>query len=172
MPYKCNVCGRDFELLKSLHYISRDEGVVLSGFSALAGSKENEPNIYDSFDCPYCGSQNIIQKRKRIFFGEMSNIQEMIDSSIAKQVEQAIDENTPADSGKEWPVVGSEFCCGCHEFDGFGCDRSPMEYCLKCTRCANFYHDTGTCEIFPQCKFEDALNLKEDVLEEDEDGNK
>lgn len=166
MPYKCNVCGRDFDLLKSLHYISRNGEVVLSGLSALAGSKEDESTIYDSFDCPFCGCQNIIQERKRVSFDEISNIQEIIDSSIAKQIEESIDGNVSADFVKTLPTINSEFCCGCHEFDGFGCDRSPMESCLKCKRCANFYNDTGTCKIFPNCKFEDALNLEEDVLEE------
>ena len=161
MPYKCNVCGRDFELLKSLHYISRNGEVVLSGLSALAGSKEDESTIYDSFDCPFCGCQNIIQERKRISFDEISNIQEIIDFSIAKQIEQSIDKNTSADSVKEWSVVNSEFCCGCHEFDGFGCDRSPMKNCLKCERCANFNHDTEICKMFPRCEFEELCTSEE-----------
>ena len=161
MPYKCNVCGRDFDLLGSRHYISRDGEIKLSGLSALAGSKEDEPATYDSFDCPYCGCQNVVQKRKRISFGEMSNIQEMVDSSIAKQVEQSIDGNVSADSEKEWPVVNSEFCCGCHEFDGFGCDRSPMKYCLKCERCLNFSKESGGCKTFPVCEFESLCTLEE-----------
>lgn len=161
MPYKCNVCGRDFELLKSLHYISRNGEVVLSGLSALAGSKEDEPVIYDSFDCPFCGCQNVIQERKRISFDEMSNIQEIIDSSVAKQIEQSIEKNTSVDFRKEGPIVNSEFCCGCNEFDGFGCDRPPMKYCLKCERCSNFSSESGGCKTFPICEFELLCTLEE-----------
>lgn len=59
--YKCKVCNKEFELQKEGHYIARDIGKT--GLSALAGGSEEE--LYDTFDCPHCGCQNIMQKRKR-----------------------------------------------------------------------------------------------------------
>lgn len=58
---KCVVCNKDFELIKENRYTSRDE--CRTGISAIAGGSEE--TLYDTFDCPYCGCQNIIQKRKR-----------------------------------------------------------------------------------------------------------
>ena len=60
---KCKVCGTEFPAIEERHYIARDNsrtGVV------IVISKDEE-KIYDSYDCPMCGSQVIAQERKRIF---------------------------------------------------------------------------------------------------------
>lgn len=58
----CSVCGFEFLLDLEKHYISRDETDY--GFLTTITTTE-EPCIYDTVDCPLCGCQNILQKRKR-----------------------------------------------------------------------------------------------------------
>lgn len=61
----CNVCGAEFKLIAIQHYIARGNDV--QGAFAALGSHD-EPDIYDAFDCPYCGCQYIAQARKRKLF--------------------------------------------------------------------------------------------------------
>ena len=61
---KCKICGTEFPAIKEKHYISRDNGKT--GLSSAFGSNDEE-KIYDSFDCPMCGSQIVVQERKRNF---------------------------------------------------------------------------------------------------------
>ena len=63
---KCKICDCEFVPEKKEHYISRDE--VKIGLSNLAGGMEEK--IYDTFDCPQCGCQNIMGERKRSIGGE------------------------------------------------------------------------------------------------------
>lgn len=63
----CAVCGRDFPLIFEEHYVARD--VEKTGIMpTLTG--QTEYVIYDAFDCPHCGCQNIVQSRKRVEFAE------------------------------------------------------------------------------------------------------
>ncbi len=62
---KCKICGCEFNAVVENHYISRDG--VKSGLTAAIGP-ENEARLYDSFDCPQCGSQYIAQERKRTIY--------------------------------------------------------------------------------------------------------
>jgi len=57
----CKVCGRDFALIAEEHYIARDTDVI-GVIPALSGTKE--PVQWDTFDCPHCGCQNVMQERK------------------------------------------------------------------------------------------------------------
>ena len=57
----CTVCGRDFPILAENTYIARDDATM--GLSRLAGT---EHCIYDAIDCPHCGCQNILQRRRRL----------------------------------------------------------------------------------------------------------
>ena len=57
--YTCGVCGRDFPLISEEHYISKDPEAT--GLSALVN---NTVLLYDAIDCPHCGCQNVLQKRK------------------------------------------------------------------------------------------------------------
>lgn len=61
---KCNVCGLEIIPEIKNHYISRNAGKI--GLNAVV-SGGVEPELFDSFDCPQCGSQIIMQERKRIF---------------------------------------------------------------------------------------------------------
>lgn len=58
---KCNICACEFIPEKDEHYISRD--VTKTGLSTIAGGFEEM--LYDTFDCPQCGCQIMVQERKR-----------------------------------------------------------------------------------------------------------
>ena len=60
---KCKICGTEFPAIKERHYIARDN----SHTGAVAVISKDEEKIYDSYDCPMCGSQIIAQERKRNF---------------------------------------------------------------------------------------------------------
>ena len=60
---KCKVCGTEFPAIEERHYIARDN----SRTGAVVAFSVDEEKIYDSYDCPMCGSQVIAQERKRIF---------------------------------------------------------------------------------------------------------
>lgn len=55
----CKVCGRDFPLIIEDHYTAKEAGKI--GFAALAGGPA--PILFDAFDCPHCGCQNVMQQR-------------------------------------------------------------------------------------------------------------
>lgn len=63
----CGICGRQFELKADDRYISRDSGKT-GLFAGL--STQNEEQLYDTFDCPHCGCQNVAQKRNRMWIPE------------------------------------------------------------------------------------------------------
>lgn len=72
---KCKICDRSFALIAEKHYIARD--AAETGLATAFG-KTPEAELYDAFDCPHCGCQNIMQKRKRITmisinYGESNN---------------------------------------------------------------------------------------------------
>lgn len=62
MKIKCKICGCEFNPIVEEHYISRDEGNV-GVFNVLVSKPEEK--LYDTFDCPECGCQVIVQERKR-----------------------------------------------------------------------------------------------------------
>ena len=59
----CKICGCKFNALTEKHYISRDNGPV-----GMAVAFESAPEVktYDTYDCPQCGSQCVVQERKRM----------------------------------------------------------------------------------------------------------
>lgn len=70
---KCKICECEFIPEKKEHYISRNE--VKIGLPNLAGGMEEK--LYDTFDCPQCGCQNVVGERKRSLFREfIENLQE------------------------------------------------------------------------------------------------
>lgn len=68
MKRKCKVCGSEYELAIESHYISRD--VTITGLAAMA--KKEEEKLFDTFDCPVCGCQDVIQERKRPYSDELT----------------------------------------------------------------------------------------------------
>lgn len=59
---KCKVCSRRFKLNKRNKYLIEKSG----GLLACALPKE----IYEAFDCPRCGCQNIVNIREVMIYGE------------------------------------------------------------------------------------------------------
>lgn len=74
---KCKVCEYEFVPEKKEHYVSRDE--VKVGLSNLAGGMEEK--IYDTFDCPQCGCQNIMGERKRSLYIKLEKLEEKEEES-------------------------------------------------------------------------------------------
>lgn len=62
MKIECKICGCEFNPIIERHYVSRDEGK--SGVMAVFASHPEE-KLYDTFDCPECGCQAVVQERKR-----------------------------------------------------------------------------------------------------------
>lgn len=60
---KCKICGTEFPAIKEKHYIAKDTGMT----GAVIAVCNREEKIYDAYDCPMCGSQIIVQERKRNF---------------------------------------------------------------------------------------------------------
>lgn len=61
---KCGICGTEFRALRDDHYIVRD--LTKTGLAAVVAAND-EPGLYDAFDCPVCGCQVVAQPRKRKF---------------------------------------------------------------------------------------------------------
>ena len=68
---ECKVCQKLIELDKKDRYTARDNESI--GFSNFTGT---ESSLYDAFDCPYCGCQNIVNDRKR-YFEPFTNISDI-----------------------------------------------------------------------------------------------
>lgn len=68
----CGVCGRDFALIAEDHYVASDN-LKTRMIGAFGGT---EPDIYDAYDCPHCGCQNIMQTRKRLHLQGMLSVAE------------------------------------------------------------------------------------------------
>ena len=73
---KCDVCGKEFDLKVEDKYVARDDRK--SGMAAALSGKEE--TLYDAFDCPFCGCQNVIQERKRVYVDEAEMVE--IDEKI------------------------------------------------------------------------------------------
>lgn len=59
---ECEVCGMSIPLDVREHYVARGDATV--GLASALGSRREE-KIYDAFDCPKCGCQNIVGRRYR-----------------------------------------------------------------------------------------------------------
>lgn len=59
---RCSVCNKDFQMDIRSHYVSRDNKTT--GLNTIMSNVE--VSVYDTFDCPHCGCQNVIQERKRV----------------------------------------------------------------------------------------------------------
>lgn len=60
---KCNICGCEFTPVINNRYTARDNDVT----GLATAFKSNEGKLYDTFDCPACGCQKIVQERKRAY---------------------------------------------------------------------------------------------------------
>lgn len=56
---KCSVCGKEFELIGSNMYLTREESVAPLDSNA----SHYEVKVFESFDCPHCNCQNRVNRR-------------------------------------------------------------------------------------------------------------
>lgn len=108
--YKCKICGKEFELQKGEHYVTRDAGQ--SGIAKVIVSTEEK--IYDTFDCPHCGCQNVMQERKRNYSFTVA---------VAEEEDEKEECNDKEDYSDEQEVPTTPCCYG-------GYDDSTA--CLAC----------------------------------------
>ena len=66
--HKCTVCSRVFELRKENRYIAEAKKTT----SLLMLATGTDSVLYDTVDCPYCGCQQILHARERVFVEEAS----------------------------------------------------------------------------------------------------
>lgn len=80
----CKVCGFNFDPKTSEHYISKEAGQM----GMAAAFSGNESKLYDTFDCPRCGSQCRVQEHLREV---KSDPREMSDAKIAEYLGLSVD---------------------------------------------------------------------------------
>lgn len=54
---KCKICGKRFKLMKENRYLATEKIGALEGLTKAA-------KIFEAFDCPHCGCQNIVNTRE------------------------------------------------------------------------------------------------------------
>lgn len=54
---KCKICGKRFKLIKENRYLATEETGVLAALTKPS-------KIFEAFDCPRCGCQNIVNIRE------------------------------------------------------------------------------------------------------------
>lgn len=64
---KCNICGLETSPTKAQHYISR--GNERTGLVTVLC--EDESQLWDTFDCEWCGCQILAQRRNRAVSGDI-----------------------------------------------------------------------------------------------------
>lgn len=55
---KCKICGKRFKLMKENRYLATEKIGALEGLTKAS-------KIFEAFDCPYCGCQNIVNIREK-----------------------------------------------------------------------------------------------------------
>ena len=58
---RCRVCGNELNLTKESHYVARTEDET----GQVKVLSNCESTLYDAFDCPTCGCQNLVGERHR-----------------------------------------------------------------------------------------------------------
>lgn len=55
---KCKICGKRFKLMKKNRYLATEKIGALEGLTKAS-------KIFEAFDCPHCGCQNIVNIREK-----------------------------------------------------------------------------------------------------------
>lgn len=138
--YKCKVCNKEFELQRKDHYIARDN--CKTGLSALAGGSEEE--LYDTFDCPYCGCQNVMQKRKRSYINIEVAEEECVTASDFEEVEENDDATVAAEKVYAGMYAAERSkCFGQHESDVTCLSCDEEEECVAETERSQNTNDSN-----------------------------
>lgn len=54
---KCKICGKRFKLIKENKYLATEKKGALEELTKAS-------KIFEAFDCPHCGCQNIVNTRE------------------------------------------------------------------------------------------------------------
>lgn len=68
----CEVCGYSFQPMIPRHYVALDP--ELGGLAAAISGKQSGFPLWDAFDCPFCGSQFLAQRRAKRIENREENI--------------------------------------------------------------------------------------------------
>lgn len=133
--YKCKICSKEFELRKEFHYISMDEEII----GLVNVIKKEGVKIFDTFDCPHCGCQNVMQKRKRV---DKSN-----GIAVCKKAEYKSEEKKDCDvvglpTEEDFKAVENMSHEKREELKEQDCFGYYQEYIDKCRKC----NDKDKCE--------------------------
>lgn len=79
---RCKVCGKKLNLKAENRYEIRE---VPKGLRMLV----EDAKVYEAFDCPKCGCQNIVNVRKEIIFKDIESEVQNADSD-GEVVEEAV----------------------------------------------------------------------------------
>lgn len=142
--YKCKICSKEFEFKKEFHYISRDED------GEDDWGEEEEVKIFDTFDCPHCGCQNVIQERKRV---DKSAIVGLPIEEDFKRVENMMQEELEEEQdcfGYYQEYVDKCRKCKDREKCMDGVEKS-RPHCFGDVNSISGECSSETCELYKQC---------------------
>lgn len=54
---KCKICKKRFKLMKENRYLAAEKVAAFGTLTKL-------PKVFEAFDCPHCGCQNIVNTRE------------------------------------------------------------------------------------------------------------
>lgn len=69
----CKVCGMSFQPLSAYHYIVREREERVSLF---IDNSWKELKLFDAYECPLCGAQNIAGERLPLWVPDISEKEE------------------------------------------------------------------------------------------------
>lgn len=108
---ECKICGKDFELKLDNHYIARDEEIERCGIVGIVGNNtDKESKLYDTFDCPFCGCQNVVQERKRSFMRSLVIEKEELEDECNKEIKEETTE-CECDCNRDCEGCWGEYIC-------------------------------------------------------------
>lgn len=90
--YRCKVCGEEFLLKSESRYIAeKPKSEIAMAFSAT--------KIYECFDCPYCGCQNIVNERYMNYKNTLAGM--AVDEKESEEVPDCLGEYKGEDKCEE-----------------------------------------------------------------------
>lgn len=170
----CKVCGCDFHGVKENHYISRDEQET--GIVTL--TKKQEPKWYDTFDCPNCGCQCVVQERKRpVEEDKLPSVPETLDTlaeeadKLMEDVKKDEEDDDPWDANP-WEEPEDK-CIGNYKSSKKCNTCGVRKRCMKLSKrkgiCFGQHDSKSTacseCELEKECT-EETLNYNKDTKKE------
>jgi hypothetical protein len=101
---KCKVCNKEFELLK-------ENKKVVSSWNVIF----REDMLYEAFDCPHCGCQNVVNEYKEEPLDKVDetykNREKMDYINKTDLVKKIIDTPTKCINGKHFATTGDYNLC-------------------------------------------------------------